>query len=296
MKISIIAQVYNDKEYLQGWFDSVMAQTFTDFELIIVDDGSTDGSHELCEEFAKQDSRVRLFTQRNGGIAAARNLGILNAEGEYITFVDSDDLVDDDYLEVLYQNLIKYDADISIVAFKRYQESEQTFYSYLNADTVGLDVLTPKQAVEWRCDYPYNEITFITLWAKLYKRSLFVGELLPEHIIYEDEAFTHRLYLRANKIVSIRENHYVYRIRPNGVITSTVTDERIQSLITAFRIKLMDLAGAGIATELPVSRFMNSLRYLVDHADPEIKDKPGYIEAMELLKTRELKSTKDDAD
>ena len=94
-----------------------MAQTFTDFELIIVDDGSTDGSHELCEEFAKQDSRVRLITQPNRGLSAARNIGLLNSNGEYINFIDTDDRVDANYLQVLYDQLINNDADISMINY-----------------------------------------------------------------------------------------------------------------------------------------------------------------------------------
>lgn len=296
MKISIIAPVYNDKEYLQGWFDSVMAQTFTDFELIIVDDGSTDGSHELCEKFAKKDSRVRLITQKHRELSAARNIGILNAKADYITFVDSDDLLYDDYLAVLYQNLLKYDADISMICYQGYRESNHTYYSFLTADTEGTDILTPKQAAERQSKYKYNEIDYIVSWGKLYRKSLFDGLFFPEGMVHEDEARTHRFFLRANKIVAIRENHYVYRLRDNNTITSGISDKRIHDLITAFRIKLMDFMLAGIPTDYSIQRFMNTLRYLVDHADPEIEDKPGYIEAMELLKIRELKSTKDDAD
>lgn len=102
VKISVIVPVYNTEKYLNRCVDSILAQTFTDFELILVDDGSTDGSGKMCDDYAGKDNRVKVFHKQNGGVASAKNLGIDNAIGEYINFIDSDDFVDENYLEVMY--------------------------------------------------------------------------------------------------------------------------------------------------------------------------------------------------
>lgn len=102
-KISVIVPVYNTEKYLRRCVDSILAQTFTDFELLLIDDGSTDGSGAICDEYAKKDSRVRVFHKENGGVSSARNLGLDNAIGEYITFIDSDDFIEKSYFEMLSQ-------------------------------------------------------------------------------------------------------------------------------------------------------------------------------------------------
>ena len=112
-KISIIVPVYNVEKYLEKCVRSILAQTFTDFELILVDDGSPDSSGAMCDQFAEQDQRVKVIHKENGGLSDARNAGIEIATGEYLGFVDSDDYIADDMYELLYTNIVK-DADLSI--------------------------------------------------------------------------------------------------------------------------------------------------------------------------------------
>lgn len=113
-KISIIVPVYNVEKYLEKCVRSILAQTFTDFELILVDDGSPDSSGAMCDQFAKQDERVKVIHKENGGLSDARNAGIEIATGEYLGFIDSDDYIADDMYELLYTNIVKEDADLSI--------------------------------------------------------------------------------------------------------------------------------------------------------------------------------------
>lgn len=113
-KISIIVPVYNVEKYLEKCVRSILAQTFTDFELILVDDGSPDSSGAMCDQFAEQDQRVKVIHKENGGLSDARNAGIEIATGEYLGFVDSDDYIADDMYELLYTNIVKEDADLSI--------------------------------------------------------------------------------------------------------------------------------------------------------------------------------------
>ena len=113
-KISIIVPVYNTEKYLDRCIQSILSQTYTDFELLLINDGSTDSSGAICDKYAEQDSRVRVFYKENGGVSSARNVGLNNAEGEYIIFVDSDDYMKPQMCEILYNTLIREQADIVI--------------------------------------------------------------------------------------------------------------------------------------------------------------------------------------
>ena len=112
-KISVIVPVYNTEKYLNRCIDSILAQTFTDFELLLIDDGSTDCSGKICDEYAAKDSRVRVFHKENGGVSSARNMGLDNAQGEWITFVDSDDWVHEDFLKKRLALALNDNADIA---------------------------------------------------------------------------------------------------------------------------------------------------------------------------------------
>lgn len=113
-EISIIVPVYKVEPYLRKCVDSILAQTFTDFEVILVDDGSPDNSGKICDEYASKDSRVRVIHKKNGGLSSARNAGIDVARGKYLGFVDSDDYIEKDMYELLYDNIVKEQADLSI--------------------------------------------------------------------------------------------------------------------------------------------------------------------------------------
>lgn len=112
--ISVIVPVYNVEKYLDKCVQSILKQTYKDFELILVDDGSPDNSPQMCDEYAQKDKRVKVIHKANGGLSDARNVGTLNASGQYVTYIDSDDYVSNDYLEVLNWLIIKYNADIAV--------------------------------------------------------------------------------------------------------------------------------------------------------------------------------------
>ena len=116
--LSIIIPVYNKEQYIDGCLTSILNQTFTDFELILVDDGSTDGSAAVCRRFADADHRISLITKPNGGVSSARNTGLSKADGKYIGFIDSDDAIEPDMYELLIRNAEQYQADVSICRLK----------------------------------------------------------------------------------------------------------------------------------------------------------------------------------
>ena len=118
-RISIIVPVYNVEKYLKKCVDSILGQTFTDFELLLIDDGSTDNSGSICDELAKTDNRIKVIHKENGGLSDARNIGIEVAKGDFIGFIDSDDYIDEDMYAFLYNNILKYDAELSMCEIGR---------------------------------------------------------------------------------------------------------------------------------------------------------------------------------
>ena len=125
--VSIIIPIYNVEAYLRQCLETVIHQTYPNLEIILVNDGSPDQSEEICKEFFRKDARIRYVRQENGGLSAARNTGIELATGDYITFIDPDDWVTEDYVEVLYRQLKKYDADVSVANYNLYDDSSSKY-------------------------------------------------------------------------------------------------------------------------------------------------------------------------
>ena len=125
--VSIIIPIYNVEAYLRQCLETVIHQTYPNLEIILVNDGSPDQSEEICKEFFRKDARIRYVRQENGGLSAARNTGIELATGDYLTFIDPDDWVTEDYVEVLYRQLKKYDADVSVANYNLYDDSSSKY-------------------------------------------------------------------------------------------------------------------------------------------------------------------------
>ena len=182
-KISIIIPVYKVEKYLEKCLDSVLNQTFSDFELLLIDDGSPDRSGEICDAFAAKDSRVIVIHQENGGPSKARNTGIEAAKGDYIGFVDADDYPEPQMYETLYRNITEYQADISIIGFTKVFDGYRRTYDYDKMERVLLD---QKGALR----EALRGIKYATVpWDKLYRRELLHNHRFPLGKFYEDCAF-----------------------------------------------------------------------------------------------------------
>lgn len=212
-KISIIIPVYNAEQYVARCLDSVMEQTFKNYNVIIVDDGSTDRSLEIIKKYEKQYSNLTVICQKNAKAAAARNTGLKNATGEYIAFVDADDYVHKDYLRILYENMIAFDAEVSTCGY--YKSSKDIFK----------EIDLSKNAPYWRtnidvmyecCDI--NKTAIVSPWCKLYKKELFQGIGYPEGRTYEDLATTHKIMYKAKGIVTTDLTLYCYFNTPQSVV------------------------------------------------------------------------------
>lgn len=210
-KITVIVPVYRVESYLEKCVDSILNQSYTNLEIILVDDGSPDKCPEICDRYAEKDSRVKVIHQKNGGLSCARNAGIEIATGEYIGFVDSDDYIDSRMYESLYYGLKKSGADIAICG--HYVERENR----LSIETPPCDnvkELTSKAALDWLIEDVYIKSY---AWDKLYRRVFFESIRYPAGRNYEDIAVTYRLFDRAKKIVMIPEYLYYYQMRSTSI-------------------------------------------------------------------------------
>ena len=190
-KISIIVPVYNVEPYIRRCIDSILSQTFKDFELILVDDGSPDRCGEICEEYAIRDSRIKVIYKENGGQLSARNRGLDIAQGDYIGFVDSDDWIDEDMYEILYNLCKNNDAQIANIGINFINNNKIE-----SSKKYELIALTKYEAMKILLEYKTFGDYF---WANLFERKLFENLRFEEGIIYEDVDLFYKLIDRADK-------------------------------------------------------------------------------------------------
>ena len=211
-QISVIVPVYNTERYLHCCIDSILNQTFTDFELLLIDDGSKDNSGKICDEYAVKDSRIRVFHKENGGVSSARNIGIDNAKGEWITFVDSDDFIDSTMLETLYFSI--NDNDLVLSYGKIVGEIEEEKYSK------GL--ITNLNFSELFTIYNMHKRT--SPWGKLYKSEKIANKIrfCEGMHIGEDALFLYSYMILAKKILVSDYKGYNYRAEVEGSLTKKI--------------------------------------------------------------------------
>lgn len=209
--LSIIMPVYNAAKYLAGAVDSVLHQTFHKFELILVDDGSSDGSGELCDALASTDSRIRVIHQANAGVAAARNVGLDAAIGEYIGWVDSDDLVHPEMFRIMLTLMEQYSADI--VQCNHTRAPEQ-----MDQEIGNVEVL--KNVDSLKRIYRSHYTNSCALWSKVYRAELFKGLRFTEGTAFEDDEVVPLLLERSKSTVFIDAKLYCYVRRESSIITA----------------------------------------------------------------------------
>lgn len=280
--ISVIVPVYNVERYLERCLNSILKQTYTRFELLLINDGSTDNSAQICEDYAKKDSRIRVIHQENAGPSAARNKGIELSRGDYITFIDSDDFVEDYYLQNLYTALIKNDADISVCNFNSFNEERQSFLFSITSDKYFEKVY---EVEEWlnqentAQNNLYLVFTFSPL--KLFKKELFSGIYFPNGRLREDDATIYKLYLKANKIAFINQGSYYYSQRREGLSRNGGMLDDITSMISNAEERMALLVTLGYDVEQHIDAYIKRLRKC--HADAL---RAGQIELYQHLTTK----------
>lgn len=222
--ISVIVPVYKVEPFLDDCVKSILAQSFTDFELILVDDGSPDGCPAMCDLWAEKDSRIRVIHKENGGLSSARNAGLDVMRGEYLTFIDSDDTVSDDYLEKLYNALTEYNADVSVCEFLRDGNS------LADRTDKSPTVCTGKEA----CLMVYSDSTprlfMVSACTKLYKSFLFKELRFPLGKQHEDQFVTYRALYHAATVAVLHLPLYCYRDNPASITRSGFNLKRYDNI------------------------------------------------------------------
>ena len=197
--ISVIVPIYNVENYLENCLSSICNQSYKNLEIILINDGSTDSSEKICKKYVEKDNRVRLYSCLNSGPAFARNLGISKSNGNYITFIDSDDKVDLNMIKILYDELKKNDGDISISCIL---DSHEKYYF----DKLGYGVVNKQQFMEYLlCDYIKSY-----LMGKLYKKKLWDKIRFPNGKKVEDLAVLYKIFENANNIINVNKKLYYY--------------------------------------------------------------------------------------
>lgn len=220
-QISVIVPVYKVEQYLNRCVDSILNQTYTDLEIILVDDGSPDNCPAICDDYAAQDARVKVIHKKNGGLSSARNAGLDAAHGDYIAFVDSDDWVDPEMYEALIKLAEEHDADI-VQSEYRFYRPWKTENKILDCDNRGtVDCYTNMEALEALYFGPqmFDGIT-IMVWTKIYKAELLKDIRFVEGYIHEDVEFTPRVLYAAKKIIKYNKSFYNYNIHLGASSTS----------------------------------------------------------------------------
>ena len=221
MEISCIVPVYNVEKYLKKCIESILNQTFIDFEVILIDDGSTDESGKICDDYIKKDSRIRVIHKKNGGLSDARNVGIENARGRYLIFIDSDDYIDKNMLKTLYDLNIQNNTEIS--ACDKAFVFEDTGKIEYGEENEKIHILNSEETFKIIVDF-YKKLG-MEMWNKLYLKDLFMGVRFPTGKIFEDQATQYKLIFKAKKISYIEKSLYYY-LRRNNSITTQIYNER----------------------------------------------------------------------
>ncbi len=212
-KISVIIPVYNDSVYIQRCLDKLINQTFSDLEIIVVDDGSTDNTPQVLEDYANKDNRIKVITQANAKLGAARNTGMDVATGDYISFIDSDDWVDENYFEAMYKASCDTGVDMSVSSAVRIKPNGRFRY-YLSYDSVQVYDNTDDIIKTLRIPDLWE------VWGKLYKRELLQDIRFEEGIFYEDSRFTIKLLSRIKNIAAVPDVKYYYFSNANSIMRS----------------------------------------------------------------------------
>lgn len=209
--ISVIVPVYNVEKTLERCIDSIVTQSYSDLEIILVNDGTQDSSRDICEEYKKKDSRIRIVDKENGGLSSARNCGLDICSGEYISFVDSDDWIEQDFYQTLINNMVKFECDIVISNTFNIDEEGRKWRPYKAESSMYLG----EEALECNlgCGYPCDDV----VWNKLYKKELWEEIRFPFGRIHEDTFVMAKVMSRAKRVYFDDSISYFYLQRGDSI-------------------------------------------------------------------------------
>ena len=229
LDLTIIVPVYNVEKYLKKCIDSILEQTYTDFELLLIDDGSTDTSPKICDEYAKKDKRVKVIHQKNSGLSGARNKGIENSNGKYLLFIDSDDYIDLDYFEKL-MTVATEEVDI-VISGKYYEDSNYNLLKKTGEIKPGY--ISKEETLEKMLTFNEIDTSFCD---KLFNRKLFNNILFPVGRYYEDLATAYKVIEISTKIYILGCPKYHYILRENSITNSSFGKKNLDMINFSFEL------------------------------------------------------------
>ena len=221
--ISVIVPVYNVEKYLKKCVDSITSQTYKNLEIFLVDDGSTDSSGQICNEFEKNDARIKVIHKKNGGLSDARNAGLDRAKGQYYAFIDSDDYIQDNTIEIMLNAIKKNKSEIAVCNMIRFLEEGETVQFYCPTD----------HEVLYQGNQRYKTLNQPSVCNKLFEAKLFEGIRFPKEKYYEDTFVYHEVLYRANNIVLTGTDSYWYLSREDSIVGQPQYTERYFDFIEA---------------------------------------------------------------
>ena len=267
-EISVIVPMYKVEKYINRCIDSILCQTYSDFELLLVDDGSPDSCYEIGLAYSKKDERVRIFHKENGGLSDARNFGTARANGKYITFIDSDDYVSSDYLATLIGMLNENDADIAVGFYSDVTDTA-TLDAVINEDKQKTEVYSGDEALHLLlASSMYLQME--TAWGKLIKTEIVKKHPFPVGRLHEDEATTYLYYYDANVVAVTYRKIYGYYQNPNSIMRSERSEKNIKDALWSFAERAKTLERLG-KTELAKSAWLFAYGWLLE----EVMKAPG---------------------
>ncbi len=224
--ISVIVPVYNVEKYLDRCISSIVEQTYKNLEIILVDDGSPDNSGKICDQWAERDPRIKVIHKENGGPSETRNLGVSKSNGEYISFIDSDDFVSKNYFFTLYKILFESGADISCCDYRITTNSAKEIF---DKQISHISTITGKQACFDMFELD-KEVFYCVLWGKLYKTKIINLYTLPVGRVHEDEATTFKYLYSASKICVTSQVLYAYYQNETSIMHTRSSNRRPDAL------------------------------------------------------------------
>lgn len=283
--ISIIVPIFNTEKYLHQCLDSILSQSYENFECLLINDGSTDASASICREYIAKDARFRYFEKENGGVSSARNLGIERSGGAYITFIDSDDWVEFDYLEVLYSAIIQETADISVSSYRTYEMSKNIWLFHAFKRVEHQKVFSRQELLNQLMFLDSLDSSYRFASCKLVRKSVLTGIWFNESThLGEDMEFWFKLYLIAEKSVFSNRDTYVYRRDLNDSRYATL--KHIKSDVQQRLNFISFLRARGMDTDNFVNALLNTLYEMkmeLELDQLEHREVMRYIEEVMLL-------------
>ena len=283
--ISIIVPIFNTEKHLHQCLDSILSQSYENFECLLINDGSTDASASICREYIAKDARFRYFEKENGGVSSARNLGIERSGGAYITFIDSDDWIEFDYLEVLYSAIIQETADISVSTYRTYEMSKNQWLFHAFKRVEHQKVFSRQELLNQLMFLHSFDSSYGFVSCKLVRKSILNGIWFNESThLGEDMEFWFKLYLIAEKVVFSNRDTYVYRRDLNDSRYATL--KHIKSDVQQRLNFIAFLRARGMDTDNFVNALLNKLygmKMNLELDQFEHREVIGYIEDVLLL-------------